>query len=86
MSARALQEILEHLDALDRDELRQVNKAVQQRLEPVEVNQRNKRFQQALRDAGLIKESPQRGAGNNARTLVAVSDEPVSETIKRERR
>jgi hypothetical protein len=82
-----LQQILEEIKTLDPDELRQLSRAVQERLSPQEEARKRQAFHQALLASGLvrqIKTPPE--LDMSGRRLARVQGEPVSQTIIEERR
>jgi single-stranded DNA-binding protein len=85
MSQATLQQVLEQIQALNPDELQEVNRAIQERLESDE--DKRQRFHQALHASGLVKQFKTPPADDIPdRKLVSVQGEPVSQTIIEERR
>jgi hypothetical protein len=75
------------IEALDREELQQVQQAVEERLRQQGRTATHESFHQALLAAGLvrrIKTPPPRGAKD--RPLVPIRGKPLSQTVTEERR
>jgi hypothetical protein len=87
MSQDTLEQVLDKLNTLNSDELKQVGSAVRERLAPAEEADKRRRFYDALRAAGLIGENKSsRPIDRETRRPVPVQGEPVSKTIIQERR
>jgi hypothetical protein len=78
---------LEIIQALETDELRQVQQAVQARLAQADEVAAREAFHRALLDSGLVKQikTPTVHAGGE-RPLVPIEGKPLSETVIEERR
>ena len=87
MAQAVLTHILEEIKTLERDELRQVQQAVWERLASGGYSLEEERFHQALLASGLVKEiKPRRSIPLEEPPLIQVQGKPVSETIIEERR
>jgi hypothetical protein len=82
-----LQRVLNQIPVLDQYELRQVQRAVQERLAPQGQPQKRRAFYHALRASGLVKQIKTRPPSDVIqRRLAQVQGPPVSQTIIEERR
>jgi len=80
-----LQQVLGQIRVLDQY-LRQVQRAVQERLVPPQHTQKRRAFYRALRTSGLVRRIKTRPASDIVpRRLVQVQGPPVSQTIIEER-
>ncbi|MCX6028529.1 MAG: hypothetical protein NT169_04395 [Chloroflexi bacterium] len=87
MTEAILQRVLNQIPVLDQYELRQVQRAVQERLAPREQTRKRRAFYHALRASGLVNRIKTRPPGDVIqRRLVQVQGPPVSQTIIEERR
>jgi hypothetical protein len=87
MAKADLMQVLEIVQALDTDELRQLQRAVQARLDATGEVAARKAFHQALLDSGLVKQIKTPAVRpDTARPLVPIQGKPLSETIVEERR
>lgn len=87
MSQAVLQQVLGQIRVLDQYELRQVQRAVQERLVPPQRTQKRRAFYRALRTSGLVRRIKTRPSSDIVpRRLVQVQGPPVSQTIIEERR
>ncbi len=92
MPQATLDAVISQINALEPDELRRVENAVQERLKSVLDRENSKEeketaLDQALLAAGLITRiPPPRDPSKAERPTFQVSGEPLSETILRERR
>lgn len=87
MAESTLAQVIEILEDLNVEELKQVQEAVQKRLQPRDEAAAERAFEQALLASGLVKEIKRpttRPAWD--RPLITIQGEPLSETIIRERR
>jgi len=81
-----LQQVLGQIRVLDQYELRQVQRAVQERLAPPQRTQKRRAFYRALRTSGLVRRIKTRPSSDIVpRRLVQVQGPPVSQTIIEER-
>ena len=87
MSTATVNRIVDELDTLEVDELRQVQTAVTERLAICAASPEEERFYQALLASGLVTEikTPPRHQ-RRERRLVPIQGKPLSETIIEERR
>jgi len=89
MAQLQLSQILKQIETLEEEELRQLNQALQAKLNPQEGLRKRIAFQQRLLATGLVKKirKPRKLAEHKPeRFLIKVQGEPVSETIIAERR
>jgi hypothetical protein len=86
MAKKALAQVLNTVERLDPDELREVERAVQERLGLVRFAPEEEEFLESLVASGLIQEIRRPRASSTQRRLIYATGEPVSETIIRERR
>jgi hypothetical protein len=87
MRRGALTAVLKTIEALEPEELQQVQQAVQARLGQKRYPPEEERFLQALLDAGVIREiKPPRSTPVGERRRIQASGKPVSETLLEERR
>lgn len=87
MSRAVLENVLEQIKSLGPEELREVSRAVAERLSPEEELRRRETLLESMREAGLISSVvPQRSPDDPVPPLVAVEGEPLSEAIIRDRR
>ncbi|MBD2776699.1 hypothetical protein [Iningainema tapete] len=86
MTQVLLQHIINQLEALEPEELQQLNQAIQKHLAVKETVQKTK-FHQALLTSGLVKQlkEPTKNP-QTERQLIQIKGKPVSETIIEERR
>jgi hypothetical protein len=81
-----LQQVLGQIRVLDQYELRQVHRAVQERLAPQQLTQKRRAFYRAMRTSGLVRRIKTRPSSDIVpRRLVQVQGPPVSQTIIEER-
>lgn len=86
MAQAILNQILAQLETLDRDELQQLNQAIQIYLDKQEDHQQTK-FHEALLTSGLVKQIKQPSQSRlPQRRLIQIQGKPVSESIIEERR
>lgn len=87
MAHSALAQVFEIIEELDVEELKQVQEAVQKRLQPRDEAAAEEAFLQSLLDQGIITEirRPSREPAWR-HPPVPIQGEPLSETIIRERR
>ena len=87
MARATLIQTLEMIEALDSEELRQVQQAVEERLRQQGKTPAHATFHQALLAAGLVKRiktpPPHRA---EERPPVAIRGKPLSQTVREERR
>jgi hypothetical protein len=87
MAQTTLNQILDQLEALDLEELRQLNQTIQKYLANKETTDKQAAFHQDLIDSGLVKQIKYTNYEPIAeRRLIQVEGKPVSETIIEERR
>jgi hypothetical protein len=87
MAQATLTRILEEIQTLASEELRQVQNAIEQRLSPTHESPEEERFLQTLVESGLIKEIKRPPRDRTIqRPLVPIQGKPLSETIVEERR
>lgn len=87
MAAAMVTRALEIIGELNEDELRLVQRAVEERLVPRDEKAAWAAFYQALVETGLVKEvKPRRLRADVERPLVQVKGRPVSETLIEDRR
>jgi hypothetical protein len=87
MAQTTLNQILDQLEALDLEELRQLNQTIQKYLANKETTDKQVAFHQDLIDSGLVKQIKYTNYEPIAeRGLIKVQGKPVSETIIEERR
>ena len=87
MAQTTLNQILDQLEALDLEELRQLNQTIQKYLANKETTDKQAAFHQGLIDSGLVKQIKYTNYEPIAeRRLIQVEGKPVSETIIEERR
>jgi hypothetical protein len=85
MSQASLNNILQQLPALTEDELRRIEQAVRDQLEPANGGNPRDAVYAALRARGLLKQI-KKPKPSTAPPLVAVEGKPISQTIIEERR
>ncbi len=87
MTQATLNRVLEDIKTLQPEELRQVQRVVDERLAPTEAEDPDERVLQAMLKAGLIAEikRPDR-TPKPERPAVPITGKPLSETIIEERR
>lgn len=87
MSQMTLYQILDQIPALQPEELRQLNQAVQAQLLPKAEIQKREAFHQAMLTSGLVRQiKPSCHYKSTQRRLIEATGKPVSETILEERR
>ncbi len=87
MAATTLNQIIEQLDTLEIEEIKELNKAIQKYLTEREEALNKSAFHQALIKSGLVKEIKHPAYQPIAeRNLIQVEGKLVSETIIEERR
>lgn len=85
MTQAILNQILNQLEALEPEELQQLNQAIQKHL--VAKDTVETKFHQALLTSGLIKQLKKSSSTEQTeRRLIQIQGKPVSETIIEERR
>ncbi|MBW4668079.1 MAG: hypothetical protein KME60_11810 [Cyanomargarita calcarea GSE-NOS-MK-12-04C] len=87
MAQTTLNQILDQLEALDLEELRQLNQTIQKYLANKETTDKQAAFHQDLIDSGLVKQIKYTNYEPIAeRRPIQAEGKPVSETITEERR
>lgn len=86
MTQNTLNQILNQIETLEREELQQLNQTIQQHLIDKEKSDQRTLFHQSLLNAGLVKQIHHPDNEPIAeRRLIQVEGKPVSETIIEER-
>lgn len=87
MAQAILNQILDQLEALEPEELQQLNQVIQKHLAAIEEAVQQTTFHQALFTSGLVKQLKQPSYNRQTeRRLIQIQGTPVSETIIEERR
>jgi hypothetical protein len=87
MSQALLNQILNHLPALDLSELQHLNQVIKDYICRQENNAKPADFHQALVDSGMVRQIKRPSQERKTkRQLVQVKGEPISQTIVDERR
>ncbi|MEI2580909.1 MULTISPECIES: hypothetical protein [unclassified Scytonema] len=87
MTQAILNQILDQLEALEPQELQQLNQVIQKHLAAIEEAVQRTTFHQALLTSGLVKQLKQPSYNRQTeRRLIQIQGKPVSETIIEERR
>jgi uncharacterized protein YicC (UPF0701 family) len=87
MTQAILNQILDQLEALEPEELQQLNQVIQKHLAAIEEAVQQTRFHKALLTSGLVKQLKQPSYNRQTeRRLIQIQGKPVSETIIEERR
>lgn len=87
MAQTTLNQILNQLETLELEELKQLHQTIQKYLADKEGTNRQATFHQALIDAGLVKQIKHPSYDPiTERRLIQIEGKPVSETIIEERR
>jgi hypothetical protein len=86
MAQATLNQILEQLKSLEPSELRYLSQAIQSQLGRQEPMTKQATFHQALLDSGLVQQlKPVKHKTSRQFRPVSVKDEPVSQTLLKER-
>jgi len=88
MTQVKLNDILNQIETLEVEELRELNRAIQERLTPRDERYKRATFHRALLSAGLVKKipKPRIAAPIIERPIIKAQGESVSQTIITERR
>lgn len=86
MTLTTLTQIINQLDFLETDELKQLNQAIQVRLTPVRELNKLAAFYDSLLTSGLVQQIKYPSSNQIKRQLVKVQGKSLSETIIEERR
>jgi len=87
MAQVTLERILKDIETLEPEELLQVQQAVQAQLTPTGYSPEEERVLQEMLQVGLLTEiKPRRADRQIAYPLVPIQGQPLSETIREERR
>lgn len=87
MTQAILNQILNQLEALEPEELQELNQAIQKYLVTKDKDTVETKFHQALLTSGLIKQLKESSSTQQTkRRLIQIQGKPISETIIEERR
>jgi hypothetical protein len=87
MTQAIVKQIIDQLEALEAEELQQLNQVIQKHLAAIEEAVQQTTFHQALLTSGLVKQLKQPSYNRQTeRRLIEIQGTPVCETIIEERR